>query len=218
MLKHRADQIVPTRCAEMEKAIEARNFERFAKLTMEDSNQLHAVCLDTYPPCVYMNETSHAVVNMVHRINERYGTQARKSIIFFYGQPKIFLLFQVCYTFDAGPNACLFLPQANLPRVASLIQHFFPSDNGENFFRGEPLGSIDNVKPGVNVYLQAYLVIRYSHKIFFLQDLLDGVVVQPKGKLKYVIATRVGEGPQILEQSSQSLLSPDGQEPRSTTS
>ena len=40
---------------------------------MRDSNQLHAVCLDTFPPCVYMNATSHAVVDLVHAINDAAG-------------------------------------------------------------------------------------------------------------------------------------------------
>ena len=36
---------------------------------MQDSNQLHAVCLDTYPPCVYMNTISHNIVQLVHEFN-----------------------------------------------------------------------------------------------------------------------------------------------------
>jgi diphosphomevalonate decarboxylase len=34
----------------MEEAIKNRDFESFAKLTCADSNQFHAVCLDTSPP------------------------------------------------------------------------------------------------------------------------------------------------------------------------
>ncbi len=55
-------------------AVEEKDFSRFSELTMKDSNQLHAVCLDTYPPCVYMNEVSHAVASLVHQINEISGS------------------------------------------------------------------------------------------------------------------------------------------------
>lgn len=40
---------------------------------MKDSNQFHAVCLDTFPPNVYMNDTSHAIVNLIHEYNIASG-------------------------------------------------------------------------------------------------------------------------------------------------
>lgn len=36
---------------------------------MKDSNQFHAVALDTYPPAVYMNDVSHAIVDLIHCFN-----------------------------------------------------------------------------------------------------------------------------------------------------
>lgn len=69
----RVQTIVPQRCVSMETALRGRDFESFAELTMKDSNQFHAVCLDTYPPIVYMNETSHAVVRFIHAFNETAG-------------------------------------------------------------------------------------------------------------------------------------------------
>ena len=53
-------------------AILKKDFESFARLTMEDSNQFHAVCLDTYPPLVYMTDISHAIVDLIHEINRDY--------------------------------------------------------------------------------------------------------------------------------------------------
>lgn len=44
---------------QMDKAIKTRDFALFAKLTCADSNQFHAVCLDTVPPIFYLNNTSH---------------------------------------------------------------------------------------------------------------------------------------------------------------
>lgn len=46
----------------MEMSIKNRDFASFAHLTCADSNQFHAVCLDTCPPIFYMNDTSHRQV------------------------------------------------------------------------------------------------------------------------------------------------------------
>lgn len=54
-------------------AILEKNFPVFAELTMKDSNQFHAVCLDTYPPCVYMNDVSQSVVSVIHKYNNALG-------------------------------------------------------------------------------------------------------------------------------------------------
>jgi diphosphomevalonate decarboxylase len=51
---------------------------------MQDSNSFHATCLDTYPPIFYLNDTSKAIINTVHELNEAAG-----SLI-------------AAYTFDAG--------------------------------------------------------------------------------------------------------------------
>ncbi len=55
------------------KAIANRDFPALAELTMRESNELHAVCLDSWPPAVYLNETSFAIINFVHTVNERLG-------------------------------------------------------------------------------------------------------------------------------------------------
>ena len=73
LLKYRADVVAPRRCEEMTEAINGRDFARFAELTMRDSNQFHAVCLDTYPPIFYLNSVSHAIIDMVHSFNDHKG-------------------------------------------------------------------------------------------------------------------------------------------------
>jgi len=171
LLKFRAEQCVPLVTEEMIAAINSRDFDTFARLTIKDSNQLHAVCQDTYPPCVYMNQTSHAVASLIHQVNEKSG----KMI--------------ACYTFDAGPNACVFLFDEHVGLVAGLLRHFFAADGQEDFFRGEVVAA-DAAGPeqldGVNV---------------------DGV----KGGVKYVIHTKPGEGPEVLtDEDDQHLLGPDG--------
>lgn len=54
-----SQEVVPKRIVEMEEAIAKHDFPSFARLACADSNQFHAVCLDTLPPIFYMNDTSH---------------------------------------------------------------------------------------------------------------------------------------------------------------
>ena len=90
LLEHRVKNVVPDRVQDMQmvnslrlnegcllkclnvilQAILEKNFAKFADLTMQDSNQFHAICLDTYPPLFYMNNTSQAIIQLVHRYNE----------------------------------------------------------------------------------------------------------------------------------------------------
>ncbi|XP_010554524.1 PREDICTED: diphosphomevalonate decarboxylase MVD2 [Tarenaya hassleriana] len=92
LLQHRARDVVPQRVLQMEEAIKNRDFASFAQLTCADSNQFHAVCLDTSPPIFYMNDTSHRLISLIEKWNRSEGSP------------------QVAYTFDAGPNAVMIAP------------------------------------------------------------------------------------------------------------
>lgn len=61
-------------------AIADRNFKEFGEITMKDSNQFHAVCLDTYPPCVYMTDVSHRIAAIVHGYNKNAGETCVSNI------------------------------------------------------------------------------------------------------------------------------------------
>lgn len=41
---------------------------------MQDSNQFHAICLDTFPPAKYMNDISFQIVDVIHSYNKMCGT------------------------------------------------------------------------------------------------------------------------------------------------
>jgi diphosphomevalonate decarboxylase len=66
-------------------AITGKDFETFADITMKDSNQFHAVCLDTFPPNVYMNDTSHTIVNLIHAYNSASG-KTKVGTIYIYNR------------------------------------------------------------------------------------------------------------------------------------
>ncbi|KAM3965825.1 mevalonate diphosphate decarboxylase [Aphomia sociella] len=169
LLKYRVRNCVPRRTDDISKAILERDFDMFAEITMKDSNQFHAICMDSYPPYVYMTYVSHTIIDLVHKYNEVCGET------------------KVAYTFDAGPNACLYLLEKEVPKVISLIQHIFPSSSN-NFITG--LRSNQEV-------LNEEIINKLS------------VPVQEKDLIKYVIYTKVGDGPTEVTDGSH-LLNEDG--------
>lgn len=160
LLKYRVSDVLPQRVEEMSKAIREKNFSKFAEITMKDSNQFHAICQDTYPPIRYMNETSWAIVDLVHQYNS------------FYKENK------VAYTFDAGPNACLFMEEGVVAELVSLICLRFPplSNNPAQFCVGLPLNPAEEIS----------------------RDLMSALQFTPiSGALQYMIHTKVGSGPEV---------------------
>lgn len=161
LLKYRVAECVPKRTTAMIQAITKKDFPTFGELTMKDSNQFHAVCLDTYPPCKYMNDVSHAISAFVHQYNKFKGEV------------------QLAYTFDAGPNACLYVLEENIPQVIALINHVLPNDlvASVEYIRGIPFESNYNLTPAE----------------------IESFEVIGKNLLKYIIYTQVGEGAKKVE-------------------
>ncbi|RQM07768.1 hypothetical protein DH86_00003066, partial [Scytalidium sp. 3C] len=104
LFQRRAEEVVPRHMEQMEKAIQERDFESFAEVTMKDSNSFHACCLDTYPPIFYLNDVSRAAIRAVEDINKTAG----KTV--------------AAYTFDAGPNAVIYYEEKNTDAVAGALK------------------------------------------------------------------------------------------------
>ncbi|NIG61719.1 diphosphomevalonate decarboxylase [Pontoporia blainvillei] len=159
LLRFRAEVLVPARMAEMTRCIRERNFQAFGQLTMKDSNQFHATCLDTFPPISYLNDTSRRITHLV------------------------------AYTFDAGANAVIFTLDDTVAEFVAAVRHGFPPElNGDKFLKGlpvEPVPLSDELKAAL------------------------GTNPTPGG-IKYIIATQVGPGPQVLDDPGAHLLGPDG--------
>ncbi|XP_002761300.3 diphosphomevalonate decarboxylase [Callithrix jacchus] len=171
LLRFRAESVVPARMAEMTRCIQERDFRGFAQLTMQDSNQFHATCLDTFPPISYLSHISWRIIHLVHRFNAHHGDT------------------KVAYTFDAGPNAVIFTLEDTMADFVAAVRHTFPpGSNGDTFLRGL------QVRPAS---LPA--------------ELKAALAMEPTpGGVKYIIATQVGPGPQILDDPYTHLLGPDG--------
>ncbi|EHK99184.1 putative Diphosphomevalonate decarboxylase [Glarea lozoyensis 74030] len=99
-----SEVVVPKHMSEMEEAIKAKDFEKFGKVTMMESNSFHSVCSDTFPPIFYLNDVSKAAIRVVEDINKKAG-----KII-------------AAYTFDAGPNAVIYYEEENTAAVAGVVK------------------------------------------------------------------------------------------------
>ena len=86
----------------MKEALESKNFKGFAEITIKESNSLHAVCLDTYPPIFYMNETSRQIIKCCTVLNSK-------------GDPI------VAYSIDAGFHVFVFTLKENAELVKSQV-------------------------------------------------------------------------------------------------
>ncbi|NXJ02004.1 MVD1 decarboxylase, partial [Psophia crepitans] len=171
LLKHRAEVVVPERLALMMRHIRERDFEGFGQLTMQDSNQFHATCLDTFPPIFYLNDLSRHIIALAHRFNTHHGCT------------------KVAYTFDAGPNAVIFMLADTVAEFVEVVRRSFPpATNGDQFVRGLPVSS--TALP---------------------EELLAAVVTEPvPGAIRYILHTKPGPGPQLVDDPSQHLLGADG--------
>lgn len=119
LFRTRTEDWVPRRMVEMEAAIRARDFQTFADVTMRDSNNFHATCLDTHPPILYMNDASRAAVRAVEKINEAAGKLV------------------AAYTFDAGPNAVVYYEAENEKLVAGAFKALLEDKEGWENERGK---------------------------------------------------------------------------------
>jgi len=109
LLGFRAKEVVPKRMEAIEKAILNKDFETFGNLTMRDSNQFHACCFDTYPPIFYINDVSKSIIQMITAYNEWAGE------------------IRAAYTFDAGPNAVLYILEENQTELLALVLRYYPA-------------------------------------------------------------------------------------------
>ncbi|KAI9473797.1 MAG: diphosphomevalonate decarboxylase [Benjaminiella poitrasii] len=183
LMNERIRNVVPERMDRMKKAILDRDFQAFAELTMRDSNQFHAVCLDTYPPIFYMNDTSRAIIQLIHEYNASSPDGSLKA----------------AYTYDAGPNAVIYAPKENMPEIVRLIGRYFPSDKPANDFFADPYHLLaDGEKLGDKLDL--------SHEKFN-----ENVIpVQPVNSVSRLLHTKVHDGPRVLSESESLLKLEDG--------
>jgi diphosphomevalonate decarboxylase len=181
LMNERINNVVPARMEAMKKAILEKDFESFAELTMRDSNQFHAVCLDTYPPIFYMNDTSRAIIQLIHEYNASSPDGKLKA----------------AYTYDAGPNAVIYAPKQNMAEIIQLIGHYFPSNKEPEAFFADPYKVVEG-KLGEDFLPKSHA--KFNENV---------IPVQPAGSVSRLLHTKVDDGPRVLAQT-ESLLKEDG--------
>ncbi|MBI3051979.1 diphosphomevalonate decarboxylase [Candidatus Woesearchaeota archaeon] len=95
---------IPAKVEGIRQAILGKNMHSLLPAVMAESNSLHAVMLDSWPPIIYLNDTSKRIIAAVHELNDASG-----EII-------------AGYTFDAGPNAHILTEQKYLHEVEKAIK------------------------------------------------------------------------------------------------
>ena len=115
-LKHRVDNLVDKRLKSISEHIKNKDISELCKITMIESNSLHSVCLDTFPPLHYMNETSFFIVKCVNLLNGFYNKDKNTNII--------------CgYSFDAGANAFIFTTEDKNDNIQSFLSVMLDYNN-----------------------------------------------------------------------------------------
>ncbi|BGP09106.1 Diphosphomevalonate decarboxylase [Rhodotorula toruloides] len=175
LLQHRIKEVVPARMQRITTAIQNRDFDAFAEETMADSNQFHAVCLDTFPPIFYMNDVSRAVIQLVTELN-RASVEKGEGV-------------KAAYTYDAGPNAVLYVQEKDVKQVLELVLRYFPQ-TAESFPDPFNVGA----KPAQDVPQGFNKAVIPEHEV---------------GAVARIIHTKVGDGPRVLAKE-ESLLNAEG--------
>ena len=179
LLDHRAKHVVEPRLKAIEEAYRSKNFEAFGKLTMQDSNQFHATCLDTFPPIFYMNDVSRDVIQFVHKFNKSLGG------------------IKAAYTFDAGPNAVIFCEkQTSETLIGALRTAFSPRVAPALPIRSKVFATdtVDSTKfPPALENLPGWEIGESASPVF--KKYWNGA----GGEIKQLIHTRVGEGSYVVK-------------------
>ena len=169
LLAYRASALVPTKFARMRQAIASKNHALVFELTMRDSNQFHATCLDTYPPIFYMTDTSRSVVRLVDELNGN-------------APPRF------AYTFDAGPNAVIFCDAKDTGELLEAVLRRFPPSKAELRADADFL----HVR-GRTTRTRAQVLDGIAHGAGKADAAAE------EGALMYVFHTGIGRGARVLE-------------------
>jgi diphosphomevalonate decarboxylase len=180
LLSHRISSVVPSRMSSITSAIHSKDFDSFAQITMQDSNQFHAVCLDTFPPIFYLNDISKSIISIITELN-RVSLETTGHYV-------------AAYTFDAGPNAVIYTESRNIKSIIQLVLNYFPID-----FASSPFVDSEGLFGGQS-----------PSKAPFQEGFNENVSrVWEKDSIKGIIHTKIGDGPRVLGEE-ESLLGKDG--------
>ena len=185
LLAHRVKIVENERLDQMQAAISEKCFNKVGKLAIRDSNCFHAVCMDTYPPLFYLNDKSKEIIHMVNEYN-KFEQKDKDDL-------------KVFYSFDAGPNAFLFVLDENLNEFIYLIYLLYFSHINENeyfelkIFRNKSLDLIKSIDTNRKTVLQNHFM-----KIFTKLESNNSFI-------KYIIHSKIGQDPAVCVDHNKAL-------------
>jgi len=94
---------VDRRLRHVRRSIKERDFGGMARVIMEESDSMHAVMLDSWPPIIYLKGPSLEVIDRVVELNASFGRNV------------------AAYTFDAGPNAHVYTTKEHADEVRRML-------------------------------------------------------------------------------------------------
>jgi len=95
---------LPALISSVKAAIAEKDLPSLLTMVMRESNNMHAVMLDTWPPIMYLNDTSREIIYAIHEYNELCG-RVRAG-----------------YTFDAGPNAHIYTVEEHVSDIREMLE------------------------------------------------------------------------------------------------
>ncbi|MCP9263929.1 Diphosphomevalonate decarboxylase [Dirofilaria immitis] len=164
----KTSKLLKARLTIVKSAFQRRDFEELAEVIMSDSGQLHALCMDTLPSLKYLNDNSWYLMQLIHALN-RYCKSKK-----------------VAYTFDAGPNCCLFMESVNVPLILAVIKQIAECSAAYEY---------ENLKSLVEKEQENLILFESMHGE-------ENKAIEPmEGVIKNIVLSCVGAGPLVLEES-----------------
>ena len=189
LLQTRIKLVESKRLNEMETYLKTKDFNSMAKLIISDSNNFHACCMDTYPPLFYLNDKSKEIIHLVNKFNK---SEANKDEL------------KAAYSFDAGPNAFIFVLDENLSDFLFLIYKIYFSHLSESAFLEEKL--FYNKEQEISMDKARKELIKSNFSGLMLTHTSDSFT------LKYMIHSKVGQGSKVFRDCwENSLINEDGE-------
>jgi diphosphomevalonate decarboxylase len=93
---------LPSALEAIRKSILKKDLPTLLEAAMRDSNNMHAVMLDTWPPILYLNDASKQVIYAIHEFNLDE--------------------IKAGYSFDAGPNPCIFTIDKHVDAIKRILK------------------------------------------------------------------------------------------------
>lgn len=180
---------------------------------MKDSNQFHAVCLDTYPPCVYLNDVSHSVIDIVHKYNNVHGGVRVSGAL-----SANWTTNWICAHFRSHTPSMLVQMLVSTCSRRKLHSSCPSSTSSIQTTQRHPRNIIEAFRFSWKLWkmrwVQFYGISEPSVKLSQcpLQDIKKLGVTVPieKNVFKYIIHAKLGDGPKRLD-NGETLLTEDGQ-------